>query len=274
MRWMRRVLLAVLPCAVLGACASGGSPLQQGGDGGPDIDAAPHPDSDEQTHDGPPDAFVPDAFVPDAFVPDAFVPDAFVPDAPTDACVPIVFEHLVNPVFDLTPQGTGWVDQRDPRTNALPGGPFPIISPNPTGLTAQSPPNKAWLGGAAGEDVTPQVQTLTDQLFQDIAVPANATQIVVSGFFLVGTNEAPGTAFDFFSLDITQTNGTPIENVLAANNNTVAGTFTPFTHTMSAGALAQMAGQTIRLRAVSTNDITLLTNFFLDSFSVKITHCP
>lgn len=267
---MKRFLAVVTPCLVFGACAKGGS-LQQGDASGVAADAPEGDDANENFIDAPPH---PDAFVPDAFVPDAFVPDAFVPDAPTDACVPVVLEKLANPVFDLTPAGVNWVDQRDPRLNAQPGGPFPIISPNPTGLIPVSAPNQAWLGGAAGEDITPQVSSLTDQLFQDIVIPADATQIVVSGFFLVGTQDDPSTVFDTFSLDITQTNGTPIENVLTANNTTVAASYTPFSKTISAGGLAQMAGQTVRIRAIMVNDVSFLTNVFLDSMSVKVTGCP
>lgn len=264
---MKRFLAVVLPCAILGACAKGGStPLEQGDASNP----PPGSDANEDFHDAPPQN--PDAPpAPDAFVPDAFV----IPiDAPPDACVPVASERLVNPVLDLTPQGVGWVDQRDPRLNAQPGGPFPIISPLPTGLTPVSAPNMAWLGGAAGEDISPPVNSLTDQLFQDIPIPANATQVTINGFFLVGTQDDPGIVFDTFSLDFTQTNGTPIENVLTANNTTVAGSFTPFSHTISAGGLAQMVGKTVRLRAIMVNDVSFLTNVFLDSFSVQVTACP
>lgn len=196
-------------------------------------------------------------------------PDAQVVVTP-DACVPMAIEHLVNPVFDLNPPGTGWVDGRDPATNMLAGGPFPIISANPTGVAAQSAPNKAWFGGAAGSDVSPAKPSLTDTLYQDITFPAGATNFVVSGYYLVGTNETGTTVYDTFTIDIVQTNGTVIENVLVANNTTVAGAFTPFSKTLA----ANLAGQTVRLRALSINDSIYHTNFFLDSFSFKATHCP
>ena len=67
-----------------------------------------------------------------------------------------------------------------------------------------------------------------------------------------------------------QTNGTVIENVMTANNLTVAGTFTLFTKNIT----GNVAGQTVRLRATSINDAILHTNFFVDTLSLKATHCP
>lgn len=257
--------LHVVACVLATGCASGSS-RGTGEDGGVTPDSPPRPDAREEVF---PDAAV-DAPVipPDAPIP----PDATVipPDAPPDACIPVATEMLVNPVLDLAPQGMGWVDGRDTRVNALPGGPFPIISANPTGLAAHSAPNKAWFGGAAGEDVTPAALSLTDQLHQDITFPADATNFVVSGFFLVGTNETDPQAFDTFSIDVTELNGTPIENVMVADNLTVADNFTAFSKTLS----ANLAGKTVRLRLLSVNDSILLTNFFVDSLSFSATFCP
>jgi hypothetical protein len=195
-------------------------------------------------------------------------PDA--PPPPPDACVPTVNEKLANPVFDLTPNGTGWVDGRDPATNMLSGGPFPIISANPTGVVAHSAPNKGWFGGAAGNQVSPPKASLVDTLHQDFAVPAMATNVVVSGYYLVGTNDVTNVVYDTFSIDLVQTNGTLIENVLTLSNMTAASTFTAFSKNIT----ANVAGQTIRIRATSINDDLYHTNFFLDSLSVKATHCP
>lgn len=204
---------------------------------------------------------------PDA--PNVNPPDA--PPPPPDACVPVQGEKLTNPVFDLTPNGMGWVDGRDPATNMLSGGPFPIISPNPTGVAAQSAPNKAWFGGASGSDVTPTKPSLVDTLHQDITMSPTATNVIVSGYYLVGTNEpATTTAYDTFSIDLVQTNGTLIENILQLSNVTAASTFTPFSKNIS----ANVAGQTIRLRMTSINDGIYHTNFFIDSVSLKATHCP
>src|SRR5262245_8620987 len=252
----------------LAGCASGRA-LNQQGDGAVQSDAptvqndAPAIDMPPPHVDAPPDMPPPPPDMPPPPPPDA-------PPVIPDACVPQQIEHLANPALDLTPSGVGWTQVPLPD---LPGGPYPIITADNPAVPPQSAPNKAWLGGAAGNETNPQHQSLTDQLFQDFAIPAGTAQIVVSGFFLVGTQELGGV-FDTFTLDILQTNGTPIENVLVLNNSTNAGSFTAFSKTISAGGLAQIVGKTVRLRATSTNDNTLRTNFFLDTFSVKATHCP
>jgi len=244
---MRTVQTVGLTALVLYGCASGKSmPGEQ------QTDAA----------DSPVDAKDPENLAdarPDA--PTVIPPDA--PPPPPDACVPVAVEKLTNPVFDLAPDGTGWTAVRNP---AL----YPIISPNPTGLAAISAPNKAWLGGAAGNDLG--MSSVTDSLHQDITFPANATNFVVTGYVLVAGIEETGTIYDTFTLDVIQTNGTPIENVLSLNNkmNTGATTLAPFSKTLS----ANLAGQTVRLRATSTNDILYHTSFFLDSLSFKSTSCP
>jgi len=58
--------------------------------------------------------------------------------------------------------------------------------------------------------------------------------------------------------------------VLTLNNTNANGAYVAFTKTIT----ANLAGQTVRLRATSTNDIEFHTNFFLDTLSLKATHCP
>ena len=197
--------------------------------------------------------------IPDA-PPDARIvmTDAASPDA---ACVPVATELLANPAFDLTPVGTGW--QQTPIDPTYP----PITS---DGFNAQSPPYKDWMGGFAGTDIG--AASATDQIYQDVTVPAGTTQLVLSGYYVVGTNENPNDApYDTASVDLLQTNGTPIENVLSLSNLTITGsTYAQFSYTFT----SNVAGQTVRLRFTSTNDITNATNFFFDTLSLQATHCP
>ena len=195
-------------------------------------------------------------------------PDAAIDAAMPDACVPVAVEKLLNPALDLAPMGTNWTQVLIPN---VPGGPYPVIT-NAGPFAPHSAPNKAWFGGVAAGDAG--ANNVTDQAFQDFAVPANATMIVVSGFFATGTQESGGTVFDTFSLDITQTNGTPIESILTLDNTVVQNTFAQFSHTVSAGGLAQMVGKTVRLRGTSTNDIINASNFFIDTLSVSAVACP
>jgi hypothetical protein len=102
-------------------------------------------------------------------------------------------------------------------------------------------------------------------------VPAGTTHLVLTGYYAAGTMEtSTTTVYDTGALDLIQTNGTPIEGVLALSNLTGAGTWTAFSHTFT----ASLAGQTVRLRMTSTNDYTNASNFFFDTFSLKATHCP
>ena len=187
------------------------------------------------------------------------------PPPPPDACVAAVTEKLANPSLDLTPNGTGWTEVL---IQNLAGGPYPIITAD--GLAPISAPNKAWMGGAAGFDANPAVATVTDQLFQDVTFPADATAFVVSGVFAVGGIEDTTQVFDTFTLDVIETNGAQIENVLVLDNMTPAAAFAAFSKSLT----SNLAGRTVRLRATSTNDVLNHTNFFLDSLSFKATQCP
>jgi len=246
--------LAALLVALV-ACAKGG-----GGDPQVQNDALTvqddAPPADTPAADAPIDMVEPHNDAP---------PDA--PPAVPDACVPAEVEHLANPVFDLAPAGVGWTEVPMPN---IPGGPFPIITSDVSaGLNPQSAPNHAWLGGLTAADASPPRATISDQVFQDVTLPADTSLVTVSGFFAGQTNEGAGV-FDRFSLDIVQTNGTVIENVLKLDNSNVNNSYAPFVKTIG----APLAGKTVRLRMTSTHDDSFVTNFFIDSLSLKATHCP
>ncbi len=239
-------------------CASGRTPFEQPPPGDDQPDAAEGRDAEIP----PVDMAVPPVDM--APPPDQMIqpPDAAVTP---DACVPQQSERLANPALDLAPTGTGWVEVPLPN---LPGGPFPIVTSD--GFAPSSAPLKAWMGGAAGGDASPQAATITDQLYQDITFPADATGFIVSGQSAVGTTDVTTAVFDTFSLDITETNGTPIENILVLSNMSPTGAWAPFSKTLS----SNLAGRTVRIRATSTNDDIFHTNFFLDTLSFKATACP
>ncbi len=239
-------------------CASGSSALGQDDANLPadssQIDAPKGVDATPIDSPPPIDAMVdamPDA-VPDA-IPDA-APDAFV-------CIPMTTQLLANPFFDLTPKGTGWTET--PIDVAFP----PITDQD--GAVEQSAPYKVWLGGF----VAPTAGgTVTDIVYQDIVVPANTTQLVLTGYYLVATQESATatTAFDTGSLAITQTNGTQIVAVNSFSNLTPAATWTAINFTVP----QNLSGQTIRVRMTSSNDDSFVTNFYFDSFALNATHCP
>lgn len=199
--------------------------------------------------------------------------DAAIEQPPPPPCTPFVGERLANPVFDLAPAGVGWVDGRDPRSNTLPNGPFPIISPNPTAAPTHSPPNKAWLGNFVGDSLNPRAASVVDQLHQDLTFPANATNFVVSGRILIATSESifETTPWDTFRIDVIELDGTPIETVVTASNlDETGGSYASFSRTLT----SNLAGRTVRLRLISTNDQSRITNFIVDTMSFKATACP
>jgi hypothetical protein len=184
-------------------------------------------------------------------------PDAPPPDA---ACVPTTTELLANPAFDLTPRASGWTEQNIDDT-------YPIIT-DQTGLAPQSAPYRAWMGGFQGTDLG--VSSVTDMLYQDIAVPAGTTQLVLTGYYAVATSETGTTVYDTGTLDLIQTSGTPIEAIKSLTNATNAASWKQLSHTFT----ANVAGQTVRLRFTTTNDSLNATSFYFDTLSLKATHCP
>lgn len=228
------------------------------------------------TADAPPNEVPPDTMpiAQDAPLPDTQPADSSVtpvdtmpdtpPDTTPDACVALVTETLNNPSLDLSPAATGW--NMIPIAN-LPGGPYPIVSSD--GLV-QTAPFAAWFGGASGEDTVPATLSVTDELSQDITFPADATTFVVSGMQAVGSTDSTTSVFDRFTIDVLETNGVLIENVMTLDNTQVNANFTAFSKTLT----SNLAGRTVRLRLTSTNDINLHTNFFIDSLSFKATFCP
>ncbi|NVB82161.1 MAG: hypothetical protein HOV81_27515 [Kofleriaceae bacterium] len=182
------------------------------------------------------------------------------PDARPDAyqCTPMARQLLVNPVFDLDANGTGWTQQL-----IDPAG--PLITGD--GIPEHSAPYEVWLGGLIGLDYG--VQTVTDVIYQDVAIPAGTTQLVLTGQYAVGTDESGGLVYDTASVELIQTNGTPIESVIALNNTTTTANWVPLSKTFT----SNVAGQTVRLRMTSTNDDIYATSFFFDTFALTATVC-
>lgn len=244
-RMMRvAVLAAIAGCASGTTNAISDAPV---GQGTPDSMVYLDAPNIEQTPDAP-------VMHPDA--PPVLVDAAVMPDA----CVPHTTELLANPAFDLTPTGTGWTEQ-DIDTA------YPIVTADP-GLNPQSSPNRAWMGGIAGTDEGKI--SVTDQLYQDIAVPAGTTQLVLTGYYAVATSETGTTVYDTGSVDLIQTNGTPIEAILPLTNTSTATNWTTLSHTFT----SNVSGTTVRLRFTTTNDITNATSFYFDTLSLQATHCP
>jgi hypothetical protein len=251
---MRGIAVAVL----LVGCASGRTvaPIADDADtstladAGVDIDAPITPPVDAPMVDAKPPV---DAKPIDAPPPPP--PDAYV-------CTVKTMQLLQNPVFDLAPPGTSWVLQNI--DNA-----YPIVT-DQDGVPEQSAPYKAWLGGFTGQEKG--TASVSDTLYQDIAIPPGTTQLVLTGYYEVRTAETTTTtAFDTAQLALVQTNGTPIAVVSTLSNLNKTTAWTAINYSFANAAA--LSGQTVRLRMTSTNDIIDVTSFYFDTFALTATYC-
>jgi hypothetical protein len=253
--------MRVLAALVLVGCAQGGrASVNHDGDIGqadgpieqqPDapIDAPKQTDAmaDAKPIDAPPPP-PPDAAVDAA----SAVPDAY-------QCQTMTRQLLLNPVFDLAPVGTNWVQQNI--DNA-----YPVIT-DQDGVVENSAPYKAWMGGfIAGSG-----QTVSDMLYQDVTIPANTSALTLTGVYEVRTDETGSIAYDTAQVALTQTNGTPIETALALSNAGPTTAWTAFSKTF-ANPMG-LSGQTVRLRFVSSSDDSFATSFYFDTLALNVTYC-
>ncbi len=231
----------LLPCVLLVAtgCATG-VPTGEGGDA--------------TIIQIPPDAA---GGAPDARPPR---PDAYVPPSPPDAamgpCTSMWLNLLANTGFDLG--ATAW-------TETSTGG-YPIVTaaaqlPIPT----QAGPFAAWMAG---------YDSAYDQLYQSVAVPADATALRMSGWRCIASDESPGSGvYDVAGVGILDPSSTPLETLVSFTNedsiSASACTWTPFTAT----AAGVYAGQSVIFFVEASTDSTLGTSFFFDTFTFEAMVC-
>lgn len=168
------------------------------------------------------------------------------------ACTPMTVNLMLNANFDTTPLATMWTETR--YNNEL------IVRND--GFAAQSGASKAWLGGVTGS-------AASDGLHQDIAIPASATGISLTGYYHVITGETGATVFDRGNIDLTTTAGTTIEAIMAFDNAHATGAWTAFSKTFT----QTIAGTTVRLKMKSTNDVLNATSFYFDTLALNATVC-
>lgn len=177
-------------------------------------------------------------------------------DAPTPCTAMTTTQLLVNPALDATPAGTGWVEMPFDPT-------LPIITTD-DGIAEQTPTLKAWMGGFA--------EVSSDQLHQDVVIPAGTSELKVSGHFAVATTEVAGAGVkDTASIELTEVGGTLIESIKTFDNTVTFQTWTVLDHTVA--NINGLSGQTVRLVLRSSSDAAANTNFFFDSLGLTATHC-
>lgn len=240
--------------ATLALAAAACATAEPGGTSGPD--ARPRPDARVVT-DGPvTDGPAIDGPVIDGALIDARPIDAAVPiDAATAidaACTPVVVQKLLNPAFDGSPLGTGWVETLIDPT-------YPLITPD-DGVVEDTAPNKAWMGGLLSGD---------DELRQDVLIPAGTTRLVLRGKYDLRTDEFFPGVYDNVTIALTTPANVVLETVLATDDDHATTVWTPFQRIFN----QTYAGQTVRVRIRSHNDDSDATSFFFDSFALEATVC-
>jgi hypothetical protein len=138
-------------------------------------------------------------------------------------------------------------------------GAYPIIGAPPVGVTAISAPNVAWMAG---------YDDAIDRVYQDVAIPATATAVTVTGFLRIDTQEAGGV-YDLASLELRNTADGVLATLGSWDNNDAASIFI----SQSFPAPMAYAGQTIRVSFHASTDFSLPTSFFWDSVELRVTAC-
>ena len=262
--WFALAISFAAGCAQAGVDESPGAPDAEARDqidapapGRPDAaplaDARPPVDASASAPDAPTMTVTPDAPPPP---PDARPPDAAPPGTPdAPPCTPTWTNLLSNAPFDAG-RGPPWMESSS--------GGFELVTndfgTNP--LTAHTPAFAAWMGGFDGAN---------DDLWQQVAVPADATALRVSGVRLIGTADTPSTPFDYLYVRLRNSSGAVIETMATFSNVDEVATWTAF----SANAAAAHAGETVQLLVKATNDFFpgTHTNFFVDSLVLEALVC-
>ncbi len=245
--------LLVVACATAGELNTGADAAAGDGDGAA-ADARPFPPDAPLVvvHDARPER--PDALLFDSApgTPDAAVPPIDAAPLPIDAaCTPTVVNLLANPNFDLGQ--VSWVESSNHGWDIIVDSATLAVAPH-------SGSYGAWMGGDYDEVAT---------LYQDVAIPAGATNLQVTGYYWIGTEEYLGTAYDVSSVEIRNSGGTLLEQLHQWDNLDENSGWTAFAYSPAGG----YAGQTIRLHFAASCDYVDNTNFFYDTIALNATLC-
>jgi hypothetical protein len=152
---------------------------------------------------------------------------------------------LANPGFEAG--SSGW--QQSSTTG------FSIIYTN--GTNAHAGNGYAWLGGTVSS---------TDNLYQDVAIPANASQVQLRFWYRIATQEQLASDFDVLTITVESTSGTRLATLATFSNADASGSY------QRAGPydLSAYKGQAIRLHLTATNDFSNATSFYIDDVSLSV----
>ncbi len=193
-----------------------------------------------------------------------------------------IWQRICSTADAISGTGTYWTCGRINAYRAVTGsgGPTPTATPPPSGgeavvnggfengtspwvqsstgnyqlITTTRPHTgsySAWLGG---------YNSGTDQIYQTITVPSNATLT----YWWYMTTQETTHPWDYFYVRLYNTSGQLITTLRTLNDGSGAGTWR-----QDSISLAGYAGQTVRLSFSVTTDSSLPTSFFVDDVSVR-----
>jgi hypothetical protein len=159
---------------------------------------------------------------------------------------------LANPAFDAG--HTAWTEETISQSTII------TSESALTTLRAQSPANVAWLAGYANAQ---------DDLAQTVTIPATATSITLSFYYVIQTQETTPGAYDTMDVYTYEPDTARFTALATFNDNMPTPSWTRF----SINLPLTMAGRTITVGFRSMTDMNKTTNFFIDSVALDVAAC-
>ncbi len=164
--------------------------------------------------------------------------------APAGTCATTT-QLFANPGFESG--NTGWTS-----TPA-------VIDGSTSGSAPRTGSFKAWLDGYG--------TTHTDDLFQNVTIPAGACSATLSFWLKITTAETTTTtAFDKLTVTVRNTAGTVLATLATYSNLNKSSVYV-----QKSFDLTSFKGQTVRIQFHGTEDVSLQTSFFIDDTALTVT---
>jgi hypothetical protein len=131
-----------------------------------------------------------------------------------------------------------------------------------TNSTSETPHGGAWYAWLDGYG-----STHTDTLYQDVAIPSNATAATLKFYLHIDSAETTTTtAYDTLKVQVRNTSNTVLTTLATYSNlNKATG------YTVKQFDLLAYKGQTVRIYFLGVEDSTLQTSFVVDTTSLNVT---
>jgi hypothetical protein len=165
---------------------------------------------------------------------------------------------LLNSNFD--DGATGWTQYDDEAGAVRPI----IVAATSVGVTADSEPNVAHLGG---------VNDAAAGMFQAIAIPEGAASMTLTGYRRATTQEASSAPIDVLTIQLYDDAATAtglVGDFVVVSNEDATGDWVEFTGTVDVEA---HGGHMLELDVYAETDGSLLTEFYVDSLGGVVTVC-